>query len=192
MSLNLNKLRKKIELANQREEIKELEGSTPDKKAEYDKLQLSNEYFYSIFSGMVIAIGGLSETIVRESSNALLKYVRVHIANNTNEDNKSTTLILLTNSILQMRETYEKDDRVMVPLLKTLNLLLKNNIFDTCSPRTHTFIPSLLEALIIQANGANVSKICLCVDAYIHLLLFHTPFGGCSSIQFYTMDRRSD
>ena len=33
----------------------------------------SNYYFETVFSGLVIAVGGMSEQIVRESSSALLK-----------------------------------------------------------------------------------------------------------------------
>ena len=60
---------------------------------------------------------------VRHSSTALLSYLRAVSAD-------VTTLDPFTAAILQILRDHPRDSRVVLPLLKTLDLLLSNGVFD--------------------------------------------------------------
>ena len=67
---------------------------------------------------MVISVGGLSEAVVKEASAGLLAYCKLC--------EEVIGLEPLANMIPRMFERYRGNDRVIFPLLKTIDLLLRS------------------------------------------------------------------
>ena len=93
----------------------------------------SSVYFGAVVNGLVIAIGGLSETVVKEYEDS----IAVH------QDGFHTTINeTRAESLISLMKEHSGDDRVVVPLLKTLLLLLRNgafenSVFEHPGPRRH-------------------------------------------------------
>ena len=84
-----------------------------------------DDYFYDVVSGIVISVGGLSESVVEESSKALLEWCRKMIASGD-----VRCLGNLAMALLRVLEKYSRVDRVIIPTFKTIELLLRNSVFD--------------------------------------------------------------
>lgn len=76
-----------------------------------------------VTSGSSVVVFMLCSVQVRHSSTALLSYLRTVSAD-------VMTLDPFTAAILQILRDYPRDSRVLLPLLKMLDLLLSNGVFD--------------------------------------------------------------
>lgn len=125
----------------------------------------SDVYFHSIISGFVISVGGLTEAIVKDSSKVLLKWCREQ---KKNENYRS--LSMLSESILKLFGEYEKNDRVVLPMLKTLHLLFQNFLLDDILSNS-SFGQKLYLCLKTELNKcSDMRKIRSCVDIYVFLV----------------------
>ena len=130
-----------------------------------------DSYFEAIISGLVISCGGLSEAVVKESSSSLLRWCRTK---------KSTMsfrrLEMLASCLIHLFERHAFDDRVIVPLLKTTDMLLKNDILHFLNVKSHAFAHKLLHAVRTELNkSTDIGKIRLCIEILVSLLTFDDP-----------------
>lgn len=128
-------------------------------------------YFDAIVSGFIIAVGGISEAVVKESAAAFLRWCRTK---------KSTSnfrqLERLASTLLALFEAHRFDDRVIVPLMKTMDMLLKNDIFYFLSTGKHSFSARLLQLVKAEVNkSSDVGKLKLGIELLILLLGFDDP-----------------
>ena len=131
----------------------------------------SSVYFDSIISGFVISVGGLTESVVKESSSALLDFCRSKI-----KGNQKLSIEMLLVSLVDLFEKSANSDRVILPLLKTLDKLMRNGIFDSYRSGNPVVVSKLLEAIKGESKtSSNVIKIKACIDILIHLLQFEDP-----------------
>lgn len=131
----------------------------------------SDIYFHPIIRGFVIAVGGLTESVVKESSAALLKFCRTKITLSQFEP-----ISRLAQSLTGLFTEYSNNDRVILPLLKTLDNLFRNGILDSYRSDINVFATQLLEFVKEESkSSSNVIKIKACVDILIHLLQFEDP-----------------
>lgn len=125
----------------------------------------SETYFHWIISGFVISVGGLTEAIVKDSSKTLLTWCR-----DKRKDGDVRSISWLARSIHKLFEDYERNDRVILPLLKSLQLLLQNAIFDNVFPDS-AFKDKLFAYLKNELNKcSDTRKIRSCIDIYMHLV----------------------
>eukprot|EP00833_Pecoramyces_ruminatium_P007537 jgi/Orpsp1_1/1181569/evm.model.c7180000077737.1 len=92
----------------------------------YDRiipLLIIPEFRTSILTGLIISVGGLTESLVRDSSTPLLKFI-----SELPKDNM--TINDFIESLLSIFVSYLNDDRVIIPLLTVLDLLLSSNSFE--------------------------------------------------------------
>jgi hypothetical protein len=82
-------------------------------------------YLDPIVSGLVISVGGLSERVVKESSKALVQWCKTNVENQSRR-----SLGLLMRCFQNLFAAHRKDDRVILPLIQTVELLLANSMFD--------------------------------------------------------------
>ena len=128
-------------------------------------------YFDAIISGFIISSGGLSEAVVKESSSALLKWCR-----SKKSGMKLKRLEMLASCFIILFERHALDDRVIVPLMKTTDMLLKNDILYFLSVKNHPFASKLLQAVRTELNKTtDIGKIRLCIEILISLLAFDDP-----------------
>uniref|UniRef100_A0A2D4PJN4 Tubulin-folding cofactor D C-terminal domain-containing protein n=1 Tax=Micrurus surinamensis TaxID=129470 RepID=A0A2D4PJN4_MICSU len=95
-------------------------------------------YRYHILTGLTVSIGGLTESIVRCSSQSLFNYLK-SIQNDRDAMNS------FCETLLKVFEDNLLNDRVSVPLLKMLDQILANGCFDVfITEENHPFPMKLL------------------------------------------------
>ncbi|XP_062936879.1 tubulin-specific chaperone D isoform X4 [Cynocephalus volans] len=95
-------------------------------------------YRYHILLGLVVSVGGLTESTVRHSTQSLFEYMK-----GIQSDPQALESFGVT--LLQVFEDNLLNDRVSVPLLKTLDQLLANGCFDIfTTEENHPFCVKLL------------------------------------------------
>lgn len=77
-------------------------------------------YSKTLLSGLVVAIGGLQDSLRKASIAALLDYLQVSETANCNESNSRE--LNLSTDILWVLQHYKRCDRVITPTLKVIHL----------------------------------------------------------------------
>ena len=133
-------------------------------------------YFRAVVNGLVIAIGGLSETVGEYEDS-----IAVH------QDGFHTTINETRRISYFSYERHSGDDRVVVPLLKTLLLLLRNgafenSVFEHPGPEGISSSESVAQQFLTLSHQSTspppISKIRLCLDMFLQLLLYCEPVRG--------------
>ncbi|WCJ22886.1 Tubulin-specific chaperone D [Euphorbia peplus] len=109
-------------------------------------------YSRSLLSGLVISIGGLQESLRKTSLSALLDYLQAEETNNLNERKKREDM--LSADFLWLLEQYKKCDRVIVPTLKTIEILFSKKIFLDMEVHSPLFAAGVLDSLAIELKGS--------------------------------------
>uniref|UniRef100_A0A7N0ZQQ9 Tubulin-specific chaperone D n=2 Tax=Kalanchoe fedtschenkoi TaxID=63787 RepID=A0A7N0ZQQ9_KALFE len=108
-------------------------------------------YSKFVMSGLVISVGGLQDSLRKASLSALLDYLRTSDSEDqVNEDSKE---IMLSKDILWILEQYRKCDRVIIPTLKTIEILLSKTIFLNMQAHTPVFCSGILDSLLVELRG---------------------------------------
>lgn len=134
-------------------------------------VQLLNldSYSYHTLLGLVISVGGLTESLVRYSSSSLLSYLREISSSKLKLDS-------FTKDIIKVFSNNARNTRVIIPLLKTLDLLLSNGVFGIYlmkEEESHWFPASLLEKLKDEIkNSRDPIKIFTSINTLCSLLQF--------------------
>ena len=130
-------------------------------------------YFEDILSGLIVSVGGLSEQVVKESSDALLK-----LCTRWTEEKNISNIGKIADSLLLFFSKFKSDDRVIIPLLKTTEYLLRSGVLNSSSlrPVCCSFYTVLIECIGLEQKGtSDVGKIRTCVDLYLLLLQVEEP-----------------
>ncbi|KAJ0403682.1 hypothetical protein P43SY_003794 [Pythium insidiosum] len=81
------------------------------------------EYTEAVLAGLVISVGGLTESVVKASRGALLSWYRLHL------NAKNLGLLSRTSfHLVALLTRHQHDDRVTLPLLKTISTLLDDGL----------------------------------------------------------------
>ncbi|XP_057570643.1 tubulin-specific chaperone D isoform X2 [Hippopotamus amphibius kiboko] len=95
-------------------------------------------YRYHVLLGLAVSVGGLTESTVRYSTQGLFEYMK-------GIQNDPWALKDFSGTLLQVFEDNLLNDRVSVPLLKTLDQMLANRCFDIfTTEENHPFCVKLL------------------------------------------------
>ncbi|XP_040292612.1 tubulin-specific chaperone D [Bufo bufo] len=95
-------------------------------------------YRYYVLMGLTVSVGGLTESTVRYSAQSLFEYLRSIQRDTQAMDTFSKTL-------LQVFKDNQHNDRVSIPLLKTLDQMLANSCFELFTQEeSHPFASELL------------------------------------------------
>ncbi|KAH8488444.1 hypothetical protein H0E87_024205 [Populus deltoides] len=84
-------------------------------------------YSRPVLSGLVISIGGLQDSLRKASISALLKYLQPGETEESND--RRSREHMLSADMLWVLQQYKKCDRVIVPTLKTIEILFSKKIF---------------------------------------------------------------
>ena len=79
-------------------------------------------YRRAALTGLVVSVGGLTESLVRHSSASFLDFVF---------ELEEGELAALSTDLVAILESHPKNDRVVVPLMKTLDLLMSNGCLES-------------------------------------------------------------
>ncbi|RKO90123.1 tubulin folding cofactor D C terminal-domain-containing protein [Blyttiomyces helicus] len=87
------------------------------------------EYRVDLLTGLVVSIGGLTESLVRESSTSLVTYTSsLPVSSSTTR----TTLPAFLTALLTVFATHARNDRVTVPIFEVLDLLISAGVVARC------------------------------------------------------------
>ncbi|XP_011921349.1 PREDICTED: tubulin-specific chaperone D [Cercocebus atys] len=130
-------------------------------------------YRYPVLLGLVVSLGGLTESTVRHSTQSLFEYMK-------GVQSDPQALGSFSRTLLQIFEDNLLNDRVSLPLLKTLDHVLTHGCFDIfTTEEDHPFAVKLLALCKKEIkNSKDVQK-----------LLSAIPF--CEMVQFPGNVRRS-
>ncbi|TYJ39333.1 hypothetical protein E1A91_A04G062300v1 [Gossypium mustelinum] len=142
-------------------------------------------YSRPVLSGLVISIGGLQDSLRKASLSAFLEYLNVD-----QDVNEELKLCKLSTDILWILQQYKRCDRVIIPTLKTIEILFSKRIFLDMEAHTSAFCSGVLDSLAVElkaskdfsklyAGIAILGYICSVSDpinarAFSHLLTFLT------------------
>lgn len=122
--------------------------------------------FETVLAGLVVSVGGLTETTAKGSARSLLDYCDRCRASAPQK------LFALANALVDLLHRSKRLDRVVVPTLKTLILLVENGVMDALpsSERLHVVV-RLNAVLYAEMRGSTVpSKVRLAVELQVRLL----------------------
>ncbi|XP_071718069.1 tubulin-folding cofactor D [Rutidosis leptorrhynchoides] len=108
-------------------------------------------YSKYVLSGLVISIGGLEESLKKVALGALLDYLQAVKVKDATETN--ARVFSLSNDILWVLQKYKRRDRVIIPTLKTLEILFSKRIFLDMEAQTQVFCTGVMESLAIELKG---------------------------------------
>ena len=129
-------------------------------------------FFEPVLSGLVLSVGGLSETTAKCSTKALLAFCGRAL---TATNGTVSRLEPLASTLVALLVANKKCDRVIVPALKTAVAVLNEGVFDSLSPGfLAEFTNDLYTTLAAEARGStNVAKLCAILDLLVRSLSLH-------------------
>ncbi|KAF6174696.1 hypothetical protein GIB67_008751 [Kingdonia uniflora] len=105
-------------------------------------------YSRYVLSGLVVAVGGLQDSLNKASLAALLEYLKV-----TDAEKSSFREYKLATELLWVLQQYKKRDRVIRPTLKTIEILLSKKVFMDMEGHTRDFCAGVLDSLVFELKG---------------------------------------
>ncbi|KVH89203.1 Armadillo-like helical [Cynara cardunculus var. scolymus] len=108
-------------------------------------------YSKYVMSGLVISIGGLEDSLKKVALGALLEYLQAIKVIDESEMNARE--VSLSNDILWVLQKYKRRDRVIIPTLKTIEILFSKRIFLHMEAETQVFCAGVLESLTTELKG---------------------------------------
>jgi hypothetical protein len=128
-------------------------------------------YHNAIISGLIISVGGLTESVVKHSKVALLTWVA-----EARRGGHKRAIGGLATALMCIFDESSGDDRVSLPLLKTLDVLLSDGAFDGLTPEEHPFAQELVKMVRKEIKGSkNVQKICAAASVILGLVSYAEP-----------------
>ena len=130
-----------------------------------------------LLSGLVVSVGGLTESVVRHSSAALCAYLSSAAA--VDCDSVAVDLV----DVLQR---FRGQARVVIPCLNTFSTLLDASLLDAVSVHT-AFLPLLLDRCSREVRGSsNIGKLMAAATLLSQLLVFQ-PLSHTAAIRRRTV-----
>eukprot|EP00742_Colponemidia_sp_Colp-10_P003876 GILJ01004127.1.p1 GENE.GILJ01004127.1~~GILJ01004127.1.p1 ORF type:complete len:1237 (-),score=209.83 GILJ01004127.1:67-3777(-) len=129
------------------------------------------EYRPYLLTGLIISVGGLTESTVRFSSQALSDF----ISSLGSREDADGQLQAVADALLDIYRAYAGNERVVIPLLKTFDFLLASSMFppERFGPPHGEFASSLLTMTQAEIRGSkDIFKIRASVPVFLGLLPF--------------------
>ncbi|KAK1420140.1 hypothetical protein QVD17_21492 [Tagetes erecta] len=108
-------------------------------------------YSKYVMSGLVISIGGLEDSLKKAALSALLDYLQA--VKVKDESKKSSRELRISDDILWVLQKYKRRDRVIVPTLKTIDILFSKSVLLHMEAQTGVFCGGVLECLATELKG---------------------------------------
>jgi hypothetical protein len=90
------------------------------------KVMNIDAFFHPIISGLVISVGGLTESVTKHSTKSFLDYFRA-----LQKGNLIVRISKIGKALISLFDEHSKDSRVILPLLVTVDKLLSHGCLDT-------------------------------------------------------------
>ncbi|KAH1063695.1 hypothetical protein J1N35_028682 [Gossypium stocksii] len=133
-------------------------------------------YSRPVLSGLVISIGGLQDSLRKASLSAFLEYLNVDQV--VNEELK---LCKLSTDILWILQQYKRCDRVIIPTLKTIEILFSKRIFLDMEAHTLAFCSGVLDSLAVELKASkDFSKLYAGIAILGYICSVSGPINSCA------------
>uniref|UniRef100_A0A2N9FXF6 Tubulin-folding cofactor D C-terminal domain-containing protein n=1 Tax=Fagus sylvatica TaxID=28930 RepID=A0A2N9FXF6_FAGSY len=113
-------------------------------------------YSRSVLSGLVISTGGLQDSLRKASISALLEFLEAVEPEDLNE--KRSRESMLSADIIGVLQQYKRCDRVIVPTLKTIEILFSKKIFLNMEWKLHNWEVDNLVWIPSKSRGFQVKS----------------------------------
>jgi hypothetical protein len=138
------------------------------------ELMSSPLFLSAVLSGLIVSIGGITETVARASLKAFLHFCE----NQRNLTNKHWFFNELRGGVVTLFSDNTKNDRVICPLIKFVGIMIQNGILNfelsSFSWTNDKFSETLLVSLMLEMRDTtNILKIILCLDVLVLLMSFN-------------------
>ncbi|XP_041473323.1 tubulin-specific chaperone D-like [Lytechinus variegatus] len=150
-----------------KEDIKELNWAAPsDCFAKVTQLLKLRTFQYHVLLGLTVSVGGLTESLVKHSAQSLLSFIKTC--------SSVDDLKRFTDNLLKIFTDYQKVDRVSVPLMKMINLLLSSGCFETFVEDTdHPFPLNLLQLVKKEVTKTgDAQKLLTSIEVFCGMIQF--------------------
>ncbi|ETW08601.1 hypothetical protein H310_01145 [Aphanomyces invadans] len=127
----------------------------------------SPSYIEAVVAGLVVSVGGLTESVVKASKNCLLGWLKTQL-----KLNNFKAVSAVAHRCVALFEKHTKDDRVVIPLMKTIAYCLEEGVFDVLhKDGAGQFGNALYDAVRIEiGKSSNVNKISAGLTVLVGLL----------------------
>lgn len=109
-------------------------------------------YSRSVLSGYVISVGGLQEFLSKASKEVLLEFIEVLEGDTVQKTNNRE--VMLSTDLLWVLQNYQKCNRVIMPTMKTIEILLSRKVFLNMEGHTLDFCTRVVDSLAVELKGA--------------------------------------
>ncbi|KAG7468800.1 tubulin-specific chaperone D isoform X1 [Solea senegalensis] len=124
------------------------------------------QYHYHTLLGLTVSVGGITESTVNFSSQSLLNYLK-------GIQDDSVALTQFGDTLLSIFRDNLHNDRVNIPFLKMLNLLLTNGCFEIFNTQeNHQFCVDILDLCKELRKSKDVTKLNACIAIFCGLMQF--------------------
>ncbi|KAF5184838.1 Tubulin-specific chaperone d [Thalictrum thalictroides] len=109
-------------------------------------------YSRYVLSGLVISVGGLQDSLRKASMTALMEYLQSKETEGHGQ--RSSKEYMLGTDILWVLEQYKRCDRVIVPTLKTIEILFSKQLLLNMEIHGSDFCAGILDSLFTELKGS--------------------------------------
>jgi hypothetical protein len=124
------------------------------------KLLVIPEFRFDLLTGLIVAAGGMTESLVRYSSATLIEYVNLLPTDSSPEIKISLTDF--AKSLLDIAKHFEKQDRIFVPLLEVIDLLFEAGSLQKINKDEFNFL-ELFECVKKGLKCKDIRKLTACM-----------------------------
>ena len=126
-------------------------------------------YRSRVLEGLIVSVGGLTESLVLQAGASLLNYFR-----------SCSSHIILADEFIAIGESFKNDNRIIVPLLKTLDFLFASgawgNFFEaTFVEKSNSFLARLFALVKVEMQSTDVAKLIAGLKVYLGIVSFVSP-----------------
>jgi hypothetical protein len=101
-------------------------------------------FLEDVFAGIVISVGGLTESVAKHATAAMLEWAKV---------GRGTTQVHSFQVLLRLMKRHRREGRVILPVLKTLDMLFTHQCLDELMNSKTDFAETLLSNLKAEVKG---------------------------------------
>lgn len=125
----------------------------------------------SIVAGLVISVGGLTESVVKHSRGNLIEWFRKQL-----KLGNFGLLSNVSNELVKLCADHKHEDRIIVPAFITIGILLDRNLFDFLHKDGSAFGLEIYRIVSTEVKKCNnVTKLNAAVSILIGLLPSNDP-----------------
>jgi tubulin-specific chaperone D len=144
-----------------------------DSKVTYRKVVTAMNiptFFHSIVSGLIISVGALTESVTKYAEEALIDWIRGKILHS--DVSEEERVQKLGESLIQIFQTSNGRNRIVLPLLKALEKLFNRGLLDgLVLERSNNFSSSILDCIKREtSNCRDVHRLLSAVSVALNLL----------------------